>query len=574
MRLACCLLVGVLVVSFSLATNTNQPTTRLRRPVALALSDDGSHLYVANRDSASISIIDTQKQALTGEVRIGRRLVDIAVPDSRHLLGVDEVAGAVLLFSRRDADVRIIDALQVGQSPVSVRTLPDGSRCTVALLWPRRLAIVELQPQLQLVKTIDLPFAPRMQLPVQNGTKLIVTDSFGGQLAVVDVERGAVESVRSLPAHNIRGLCLSADTKQVLLAHQHVSSLAHTTRDDIHWGNLLTNTLRALPLATLLAPDEDALRGESVHPLGDVDRGAGDPAGLALGPDGTLLVTIGGTGELLMRRKSEEAWRRIAVGRRPTAVAASPDGRWAYVANTFADSVSIVDLKKGAVHQEISLGPRPKLSAAERGEELFYDARRSLENWFSCQSCHTDGHSNGRLTDNLGDGSFGAPKRALSLLGVKDTVPWAWNGGIPDLESQIRKSVQTTMHGKPLTDAQVEDLAAYLRTLEPPPALGVARGEKLDVDRGREVFRKLQCATCHIPPTYTSPKTYAVGLVDELGNKLFNPPSLRGISQGGPYFHDGRAATLEEVFTRHKHQLNGELSARGLADLLAFVRSL
>ena len=57
-------------------------------------------------------------------------------------------------------------------------------------------------------------------------------------------------------------------------------------------------------------------------------------------------------------------------------------------------------------------------------------AKLAHDGWFSCHSCHTDGHTNSRLNDSLGDGSFGAPKRVLSLLGVNDTAPWAWNGGI------------------------------------------------------------------------------------------------------------------------------------------------
>ena len=53
-----------------------------------------------------------------------------------------------------------------------------------------------------------------------------------------------------------------------------------------------------------------------------------------------------------------------------------------------------------------------------------------------------------------------------------------------------------------------------------------------------------------------------------------NPPSLRGVGQRGPYFHDGRAATLEDVFGNFGHQLKGELTPKQQADLLAFLRSL
>jgi YVTN family beta-propeller protein len=257
-------------------------------------------------------------------------------------------------------------------------------------------------------------------------------------------------------------------------------------------------------------------------------------------------------------------------------VAVSQDQRRAYVANTFGDSITVVDLTQRKVVAEVTLGPRPEPGPSEQGELLFYDARLSHDGWLSCHSCHTDGHSNGLLADTLGDGSFGTPKRVLSLRGVKDTGPWAWNGSMPDLESQIRKSIATTMHGLKTSDEQVAALAAFMGTLPPPPS-GVQAGDKRDeaaVGRGRELFNQQGCAGCHTPPNYTSRKTYDVGVHDEAGNTHFNPPSLRGIAQGGPFFHDNRAATLEEVFRRFRHQLKKVLTEQEVRDLVVFLRSL
>ena len=92
--------------------------------------------------------------------------------------------------------------------------------------------------------------------------------------------------------------------------------------------------------------------------------------------------------------------------------------------------------------------------------------------------------------------------------------------------------------------------------------------------RGREVFTKQSCDNCHTPPAYTSKGAYQVGLTDEAGNTTFNPPSLRGLSQAGPFFHDNRASSLEEVLLRHRHQLQGEPTEQELADLIRFLRSL
>jgi cytochrome c peroxidase len=216
------------------------------------------------------------------------------------------------------------------------------------------------------------------------------------------------------------------------------------------------------------------------------------------------------------------------------------------------------------------------LTPEERGELLFYDARLSHDAWFSCHSCHPDGHTNGRLNDNFTDGSFGTPKRVLTLLGVKDTGPCAWNGRMPSLEAQVRTSVTSTMRGPAPSDEQVHDLTAFLRSLVSPPSVAGARGtlDPEGVKRGRRVFARQKCATCHPPPTYTTAGSYDVGLRDEAGGTHFNPPSLRGLSQAGPYFHDNRARTLEDVFRRYRHQLAGNLPAQELRDLLCFLESL
>src|SRR5262249_48051545 len=206
-------------------------------------------------------------------------------------------------------------------------------------------------------KTIDLPFAPRKQLLVDHDCRLLVADAFGGQLAVVNLHSDKIESVRALPAHNLRGLALSRDGEQLLIAHQHLSKLAHTTQDNIHWGNVISNQLRSLTLASLLKPDADLFRGEKSELLGDVGRGAGDPSSVAIAADGTTLVAFSGTGEVALRKKPDDEWTRLPVGRRPTAILCSPDGRRAYVANTLSDSASVVNVKDQKVEAEIALGP-------------------------------------------------------------------------------------------------------------------------------------------------------------------------------------------------------------------------
>ncbi len=392
-----------------------------------------------------------------------------------------------------------------------------------------------------------------------------------------DPFRRAIESVRSLPAHNIRGMIFSPDGRTLLITHQVLNRLAQTTFDDVHWGQLIRNHLRVLRVESLLkaGPDSAMLDGGRLLELGDVGYAAGDPGAIAFDHRGNLIVALEGMDEVAIAAGVDQGPRRVVVGRRPSAVACSPDGEFAYVADSLDDTISVVAIATGQRPATIALGPRPELSAADRGERLFSSARVSHDGWMSCQSCHTDGHTNNLLSDTLGDGSYGAPKRVPTLLGVAATGPWTWTGSMGRLEDQVRKSIATTMHGTKPTDAQVADLTAYLGTLAPPsPESWMSRADDPASARGKAVFQARKCASCHEPPEYTTPQKVDVGLVDEVGNREFNPPSLRAVSRRDAFFHDGRARSLREVFARERHPRGLELSAREIDDLVAFLGTL
>lgn len=544
---------------------------RLRRPVALVAVDDGRRLFVANRRAGTVSVIDGDAGRVIDEAAVAQLLADLADAGDGRLLAVEEPAGELLVLERERDRLAVTGRVPVGNTPVSVRALARA-KAAVSCLWPRQLAVIDIEngKRPRVAKKIELPFSPRRLLVLPGGVKVVVADAFGGRLAVVNTERGVVESVRSLPGHNIRGLAISEDGKQLLLTQQVLAEETPTRADDIRWGNVITNAVRSLSLEDLLQPDADLLRHSRLQPLGEFRRGGADPAGLIV-VGGKTIVALAGTGEIAIGPKRGSDWQRLRIGRRPTALSSS--GHRIFVADTFGDTITVLDSDSVEKRTEISLGPVPELTPAERGEILFFDARLSVEGWMSCHSCHSDGHTNGLRADTLGDGSYESPKRIPTLLGVGDTAPWAWNGSMARLEDQVRHSIEITMHGSRSTERQVADLTAYLRTRRPPPPRREAAPAEA-VRRGETVFPTRGCVRCHAPPTYTTSKTYEVGLEDEMENKAFNPPSLRGVGHGVAFFHDGRTAVLEEVFTRYRHQIPTDIPRNEVDDLLAFLRTL
>ncbi|MCA9268374.1 MAG: c-type cytochrome, partial [Planctomycetales bacterium] len=503
-------------------------------------------------------------------------------PDGR-LLAADVDAHGLLLLSREGTRLRVKRRLTISPYPVEIAVARDGRRAFVASLWSRRVSVVDVPADesdaFRVAATLDLPLAPHKLLWLEDRGTLIVGDNFGGRLAVVDAaaDPPQLKTVRKFFAENIRGLAVDPKSGLLAVSHTMLNEFAHTIRNDVHWGVLMSNDLRWLQLAHVIDPAADFYTQGHMHPLGEPGMGGSEPAELAFFADGTVVVPLAGVDKVAIGREGDFAMHRLDVGRCPTTAALSDKHRRAFVANLFDDSLSVIDIEEKNVAATIALGPMRPLTDAEQGEKLFRDGRLSHDGWMTCNTCHAQGHTAGGLNDNFSDKSFGAPKRVLSLLGVKDTAPYAWNGSSASLAEQIKRSSAMTMQGRELSEQEIGRMVAYLQTLEPPPSVDALRGgqDQKSVARGKTLFGELRCVKCHAPPLYTSADLYDVGIHDKQGNTHFNPPSLRGVGQRGPYFHDAGAASLDDVFVTHGHQLDGRvLSDDELRDLLNFLRSL
>lgn len=561
------------------------PQQLLARPIALAYLKNARRLVVANRDSASLSTIDPDAKQLvaTWKVPDAANLSDLIVSEDGFLaLVCSSTLNRVWLLKRHDdGQFSVLQVIDVPVGPVGLSWLPGEKQAVVSCQWGRAVVICDVSPtagegkRLAIRHTVNLLHSPRRILPVQDGERLVVADQFSGILSLIRVADGKLERTIKIPGQNIHGLALSANGQHVIIAQQILNQVAETSRDAVFWGIVMSNSLRMIPLKNLLDPKREPLMDADIHFLGEVHHGASDPTDVKLGFDETMLTSLGGVDELAIGIHLDHSFDRVKVGRRPVAIATDAEGKLAFVANQFSDSISMVDIAKRKNLGEVSLHgtqtPREP-TVVEKGEALFHDGRLSLDGWYSCHSCHSSGHTVGLLNDNLGDENYGAAKRIPSLLGINDTAPFLWSGRVGSLNQQTRKSITTTMHGEDPTDAQVDQLVAYMRTLPAPPRIPIT--DAAQAARGAKIFDDHDCARCHAPPTFTSAETYDVGLKDEHGRAKFNPPSLRGLRYRSPYLHDHRAETLKEVFTKHKHPTETNWSDQELVDLIAFLESL
>jgi mono/diheme cytochrome c family protein len=146
-------------------------------------------------------------------------------------------------------------------------------------------------------------------------------------------------------------------------------------------------------------------------------------------------------------------------------------------------------------------------------------------------------------------------------------------GDLPDPQAESRYS-----------DAQLYALSLFIYSLTPPRN---PNAFDATAARGKAVFDRAGCATCHTPPLYTNNKlTPALGftvpaahletydvmrvsvgtdprltLQTRRGTGYYKVPSLRGVWYRGPFGHNGSVATLEDWFDARR--LNDDYLATG-----------
>lgn len=273
------------------------------------------------------------------------------------------------------------------------------------------------------------------------------------------------------------------------------------------------------------------------------------------------------------------------VGSGPTGIAIDPDKHQAIVFSQFDRSISTIALNatsdlvddKGKDNvQRVSLAPIAALNPQMvMGRALFHsssDNRISFDGR-ACASCHPDGRDDA-ITWATPDG----PRRSIMLAGrVKTTPPYSWSGNANTIQVHLQATFKR-LRGQGLKPGEVDALVAYVTSLPAPPSAGVTADAK-KVARGKDIFNSSEaaCATCHSGGTLTDGTQHDVLSAKEIDEqKEFNTPSLHLIGGTGPYFHDGRYATLTDLLKQTSGTMGktSHLSPADLEALQTYVESL
>lgn len=286
---------------------------------------------VANEGNGSISIVDAMTSAVVTTISgiDGPHNLQIT-PDGSEVWVTSAPHNVVVAITLADYSLRGI--VRVGQHPAHVVFTPDGSRAFVTNSGDNTLSVIDAA-DLHLVRTLPIGKMP-------HGARV---SGDGRWVAVANMESGTVS-------------VLDADSLD------HVADVA----------------VGARPVQVGFAPDESALF-VSLNGSDEVARietatwaiTATSPSGpgpiqVYASPDGKILAVANqGTEEkpgnslALFDATTLRPGPVVQTGAGAHGVVITPDSRYAYVTNVYADTVSVVDLTAGVTVATVPVGDAP-----------------------------------------------------------------------------------------------------------------------------------------------------------------------------------------------------------------------
>ena len=543
-----------------------------RIPRGFSLSSRGDRLYVANSWDDTLSVIDTKALAVTATWPVS------AEPSAV----ISDRQGKYLFVANRISnDVAVLDAhtgaeekrLAAGRGASYITPSPDGSKLYVTHVYPNP--------------------TPHRTAP----------DS---EVTVIDTARAVVSDRIALPgiAHGFH-VAISVDGHLAVAAGLHPKNLVPLAH--LEHGGAFADTL------TLFGSD---IGNKPVEvPLDELERYSVRPFGVLITPDKSrIFVTSGGSEEVtvldvprLLRfvhahpgshvsdlsASANYIATRIPVGHDPRGVLLTRNGTSLLIANRLDDTISVIDTRTSKLTSTIPLAGPKQISIFRNGERTFYTARYSFQGQMGCANCHIDSTFDGLQWDLEPDGFGRDVVDNRPIEAVKDTEPYKWNGGNPNLPTECGPRTEKYFwRAENFNDLTLTDLVIYIRSLPPRPNRWRLPGRELTAaqERGKALYGRAtdkfgkpipeinRCSYCHSGPKGTNQKSFDVGTKKATDNAgMLDTPQLINIAITGPYLHDGSAQTLEQIWTifnpEDKHGRTNDLTKDELNDLIEYLRT-
>jgi YVTN family beta-propeller protein len=538
------------------------------RTAPIAVTPDGTRVVVVNPDSASVSVLDVASRTRLRETTPCAKPQTVSVTNERAWVACGEGRIAAI-----DLDsLTVATRRDFGVEPFGI--IANGGTLFVSDTGDAAVHVLDaltLEPRAR-IATMPLPRGMAL-----SGERLLVTRFRGGEVTEIDTAANAISRIFSTGADsNLSQSIYIANGRAYLpLTRSNATNLV-----------LRFDTTVFPAVAVLDAVSGAHLKHERFN-IDTIDQPSNMPIDAVVTASKKMYVVHAGSDDvsvLDVGKRTKIA--HLAAGINPKGIALTPDESLAFVTNALAGTVSVIDTKSDSVVATIEATTIPLAPVLLRGKILFQSAATAAlakDRWISCATCHFEGGTDGR-TWFFPDG----PRNTQPLFGIAATTPLHWSGDLDELHD-VESTIRNIQLGSGLAEgesnctpscdgelrnahrsADLDALAAFLGSLRAPRRVLPANESTV---RGEQVFVRANCDSCHTPPLYTDRRKHDVGTATSQFEKkggAFDTPSLRGLYDTAPYFHDGSAPTLLDVLERHAPAV----TAAEREDLIAFLASL
>ncbi|MDR1982022.1 MAG: beta-propeller fold lactonase family protein [Tannerellaceae bacterium] len=592
----------ILLLAFNLSVASE---IRYLSPGAMAVDEKQSLIYTTLTTAKAIAVTDIAAGQTTGQIKLKQNPNGILLsPDASTLfVSTGDAAGTVNVIALPAKKVK--STIPTGHTPEGMVLSADNKFLYVANRFSNTVSVIDVAKG-KVIKNIPAIREPRSLCMTPDGKTIAVANFLpaeastapvvAAQITLIDAATNTVRTHVTLAsgAQSLAGISCSSDGRYLYAVHLLSRFNVPVTQLDRGWVN--TNALSIIDLA------DRSLYATVL--LDDVDRGAANPYGICTGENGELYIALSGSHELmtidmnglheslsaLFKGEEKDAYvrnkeelssslsfispykKRTALkGRSPREVVYA--GGRIYVSSRFSPFIEAVSAE-GGQPVALVLGEEPEPDGIRRGELAFCDASICYQQWQSCASCHPDGRADGLNWDQQNDG-LGNPKNTKSLLYSHVTPPSMITGIRESAEAAVRSGILHTLQTRQPETLAV-DIDDYLKSMRPLESPFLREYKKRDPKQtGKKLFEQAGCAQCHEGKYLTDLTKYDIG--NDAG-RPFDTPALNEIWRTAPYLYDGRAATLQEVFTIYntndKHGFTKNLSKEELDALILYINTL
>lgn len=589
-------------------------------PFNIAVSPDGSKLYVIAQEGNALLVIDTQTNEVTDKIAVGEKPHSVLIKNNGNTAFVsnqwaDNVYEIDLLL------LKVIDTLETGSGPAELVFSSDERFLYVVYSYSSEVSIFDLQTKTEIKRLmagnnpVAAAFSPdgsqvyvtsRRTLPMPYGTPPMT------ELTVIDASTQRVKERKMFDnAYLMENIAFTPSGDMAIATLIRPKNLIPSIQVERGW--MMTYGIG------IIEPGND---GRIIQLLTD-DPNAyfSDPFDIVITPDGQkafishsgadviTVIDLNKIRELLTESapgmlktysnhlgiSSRFVLKRIPTGANPKGLVLSPKGEYLYVAERLEDRIAVISTDKLETIKTIDLDGPSRITVARKGRRLFNNSGHTFQNQFACYTCHPDSHEDGLVYNMAGTGMGRNLANTQTLRDIGDIPPYKWNGKNSSIYKQDGMRFSTILTRTEAFDYdELDALVAYIVTgIKNPPNLRYNPTGRLNAaqKRGKMIFYRThtnngteipvenRCVTCHPPPYFTNMQMADVGTLSDTDDPMpFDAPQLNNVYESAPYLHDGRAATLEELWTKFndedKHGVGNDMRKDQLNDLVMYLKSL